>query len=593
MQKFSCVQTHCKNEGKGYGMKKWITAALLVLLALMLVSGAQGEGRDAFLGCWELDSLERDGQYISRRALSFTVYVSIREDDTMAFNLNNEQFTICDVRYEQVDGEWVCRADMAISEMYINEEGQLVFTLDSGMKTWMNHAESDPDGVAGLWTIDHAYRDGTYQSRSELRDITLLVGPDQYGVLTVNDKTIDVKLYLQDGKPVLLQRDGSVFPSTLSGDGQLLTFDLETTQGTAWSLALRRDAAAVPGQTPAVEATPVQTADNPFEGTWTTIRSSVNGHEVALSAVGLTQVKLVFSGDQVTLVVDDSPSTYPVEYITGADGRVNGCVLVDDSEKVDVDCAFDAQGHLLMNMYGDDGVVVFEMTKEAQAPAAQSAPATSSPFAGTWSALHATIGGREVSLASAGLTQVKLIFSGDQVTLVVDDSRVTYPLEFTRDGSGSVTGCTFKDRNATSQVYVDCCFDAQGRLLMNMHGDSGVITLVMECEEAPVQTPAEEPAQEAPQGYDGEWTLTHVVINGRMTPAESAGLNGTLRISGETARYIVGAENALGVVTITDGGLTLTSRTAEHVFTVNEAGQLCQQAESFGMTVTLCFTRQP
>lgn len=449
-------------------MKRWFAAVLAALLLLGCAALAEAEGREAFVGIWELDSLELNGEHVRAEQLSFGVTVSIRADDTMVFALAEEEFLLEQVSYRQDGDGWVCTSTLAaMSPMRVDGDGLLYYTLTndgSVMSVWMRPAQPAGDPVTGLWTIDHAYQDGEYQARTTLRDITMTIEADQYGVLNVNGKRVDVRLFLREGEPVLLRADGYVYPSRLLEDG-MLSFDLVTTQGSAWTLVMRREEQA--GEAAAAPA------ENPFVGSWNALTSTYGGYEVALKTVGLQRVQLVFTDSRAELVIDGSRISCEVTWQYGADGQIEGCTV--------------------------------------------------------------------------------------------------------RDGS---------------EIGLECTIDGQGRLQAAMNGSSGTVTLVMERMEPEASAGEENTQTVEPQGYDGLWTLTHVRLNGAELPAAEMGMGGTLRITGETARYTVGDENALGVVTLTQEGLTVTSRSGEYRFVLDDAGQLCQESTSFGLRLTMCFTRE-
>ncbi len=346
-------------------MKKWLLILLTVLLLFSGVLWAQAEGREDFVGYWVLDGLDNGDGYISHESLSFTVIISIREDDTMVFCLKDTAFMIKPVTFQQDAEGWCCKApDIGdLTVMRIDDQGRLYCALINGgrMDVWMRRTQPPGDPVVGSWTIDHAYRDGEYQSRDMLRDISMEIGADQFGVLRVNAREIPVYLYIRDGELIMMDDNGDLYPARMGEDGDSLSFDLVSTEETSWTLGLVRVPAAPAGAAP---ATPQPTA-------------------------------------------------------------------------------------------------------APQAPAA------------------------------------------------------------------------------------------------------------------------------APTGYDGMWTVTAVLLNGMEMDAQTMGVSGTLRVMGESARYTVGDVNALGVVTLMDTGLTVSCRDAEYVFVMDDAGTLLQTVQGPGLTMTLCFTRQP
>lgn len=336
-------------------MKKWIAAVLALLCCMAL--GACAE-ETPFTGYWELDSLVYGSHEVSAANLSFGVTMVIREDGTMIFALAEDQFVTERLTAEETDAGWLGHSTLtSLSALTIDAQGRLCFRLNDEMDVRMSRAEAPGDPVTGVWTIDHAFRNGELQTRDTLRSIGLTVEADQFGVLMVNDRSISVRLFLRDGGLVVLRNDGHVYPATLSEDGQTISLDLTTTEGSAWTLVLARG---------------------------------------------------------------------------------------------------------------------------AEEPAAPEGTATAQP--------------------------------------------------------GQTAGTA---------------------------------------------------------GFDGTWVLAEVCMNGRAHAPADLGMEGLLRIMGESARYTVGTENTLGLVTMTETGLTLHCRSGEYHFVLNEAGQLCQEAQSFGLTVTLCFTRQP
>lgn len=336
-------------------MKKWI-AVLLALLCFMAL-GARAE-ETPFTGYWELDSLVYGSHEVSASNLSFGVTMVVREDGTLIFALAEDQFVTERLTAEESAAGWLGHSTLnSMSALTIDGEGRLCFRLNDEMDVRMYRTEAPGDPVVGEWTIDHAFKNGELQSRDTLRNIGLTVEPDQFGILLVNDRSIGVRVFLREDELVVLRSDGYVYPAALSEDGQSISLDLTTTEGSAWTLVLVR---------------------------------------------------------------------------------------------------------------------------KAQEPAAAEESSASQP-------------GQSAEAA----------------------------------------------------------------------------------------------------GFDGTWTLTEVRMNGRSHTPADLGMEGLLRIMGESARYTVGTENVLGLARITETGLTLYCSSGEYHFTFNEAGQLCQEAQSFGLTMTLCFTRQP
>lgn len=336
-------------------MKKWITM-LLALLCLMAF-GVRAE-ETPFTGYWELESLVYGSHEVSASNLSFGVTIVVREDGTLIFALAEDQFVTEHLTAEETAAGWRGHSTLSsMSALTIDDKGRLCFRLNEEMDVRMHRAEVPGDPVVGEWTIDHAFRNGEMQTRDTLRNIGLTVEPDQFGVLRVNDRSIGVRLFLREGELVVLRSDGFVYPATLSEDGQSISLDLTTTEGSAWTLVLVRKT---------------------------------------------------------------------------------------------------------------------QESSEAEEPAT-------------------SLSGQSAEAA----------------------------------------------------------------------------------------------------GFDGTWILAEVRMNDRSHAPADLGMEGLLRITGESARYTVGKENALGLVKTTESGLTLYCSSGEYHFTLNEAGQLCQEAQSFGLTLTLCFTRQP
>lgn len=454
-------------------VKKWITVLLALLICMLAVAQAE---ESPFTGYWELDSLEYDGRNANAADLSFGVTLVIRGDGTMIFALAEDQFVTEQLTAEESATGWKGYPTLeSMSPMYISFDGRLCFTLNGEMVVRMRRSQPAGDPVTGAWTIDHAYKNGERQSRDTLRDIGLTVEEDQFGVLSINGKCIHVRLFLRDGELVVLRDDGHVYPATLSEDGQILSLDLTTTEGSAWTLVLTRPAQA---ETTETEQLPVQTvpaeAENPFLGMWVSTSASVEGRQ--------------FVPDQlITLRID-----------------------------------------------GESGV------------------------------------------------------------LSLGDDTSGCRLEYVRDEAGQIVRCNVSDN---SDMTASCTIGADGLLVMAMDGDSGraLVYMARDTAEEPASQPVQQPEalSAATSAFDGTWVLTEVRMNGVSHAPEQLGMEGTLRITGESARYTVGKENTLGLVTELEDGLSLYCRSGEYRFVTDEAGNLCQEAQSFGLTVTLCFTRQP
>lgn len=453
-------------------MKKWITVLLALLMCAALCAQAE---KTPFTGYWELDSLEFDGSNVGVSELSFGVTLVIREDGTLLFALAEDQFVTELLTAEETSTGWRGRSTLSnMSPMYIDIMGRLCFTLNGDMVVRLNRSEPPGDPVVGEWTIDHAYKNGVLQSRDTLRDIGLTVAEDQFGLLNINGKYISVRLFMRDGELVVLRDDGHVYPATLGEDGQSLSLDVTTTEGSAWTLVLTRSEAAPEAEPESFLAAP---GENPFQGLWSSVSASLRGKPVRLKVA----VTLRIDGENGLLTMDGDTGRCAVTYDYDEEGRIVGCTISDNSDMTGR-CIIGADGLLVMELDGDDGQVLLTMAQEAPEPAADPAPQ---------------------STAGAGI------------------------------------------------------------------------------------------APAASSGYDGEWVLTAVVMNGRSHIPADLGMEGVLRVTGESARYKVGAENTLGLVTTAEDGLVLHCRSGEYRFVLNEEGQLCQQTQSFGLTVTLCFTRQP
>ena len=102
----------------------------------------------------------------------------------------------------------------------------------------------------------------------------------------------------------------------------------------------------------------------------------------------------------------------------------------------------------------------------------------------------------------------------------------------------------------------------------------------------------EEPATEVPVvafngDFTGTWYVVYVEEAGQLTAVATRGVTGTLTVYVESARWTLGKNSALGVVSRTDSALRMTTVDGDYTFTRNEHGYLCLPTTMNGTAVVL------
>lgn len=551
-------------------MKKLLTALLAVLLFILGAAYAQAEGREDFIGYWELDELMSGGRLTERGSLSFNVVISIREDGLLVFSLDDAGFFFeKPVFVPAEDGKgWICRFedDAQITDLVIDETGRLHYALLNGerLDVWMIRTQPPENPMCGEWTVDHAYRDGQMVPRSGLKDIGLKLEADGFGMLTISDKQAAVRLAMVNGAPELNSGDGEKYAVRLNGDAGTLEIDMEIAGGEKVTLVLVR-----------VE----QQAAAAFRGGWHVVGAERNGEAAPLS--GDTQrITLAFSGEKALLTMGESSGECAVTYAPDTDGEP-GCTLKDGSS-MNVQCTINAQGQLVMEMKDGGNVVRIFMERDE---ATERTTAAENPFNGLWNATISSMNGEKIPLDSVGLQKVTLEIRDGECRLTVNEDAGGCAAAYEYGPDGVPVSCTLRDNSSINAV---CTIDESGVLYVKIVGDAGTLTLHMER----VTGSGEQETPAAKTDYNGKWVLAEVQLGGATVPAEQSGLAASLNVSGESARFIMNPVSMLGVTSVTDAGLTLTGRDGEYLFVPDGEGQLQMKTERYGIEMTLIFIRE-
>ena len=576
---------------------------LALLTALMLCMGCcasyaqSGHDREDYLGYWKLEELKLMGVTMSAESAGWNGFLSFREDDTVIFCMDDDDFSSSDVVYENgvarltdanvempcvigADGKIRCSTtfkEMPIEFVYVRTDYP---ALPAPMADW-----------PGEYELVSVSMGGQSMPTSALSQYEMRIYEDGFGMFSLGKVKASFRMWEEDGAIRGIDKNDARFEAWINENGELCIRMIE--EGLV--IVGRRK---TPAQQPVAETVVSAASDNPFLGEWQSVGVVLMGVELSLPDLGMEEMQLRIEPDMAYIRRGDSEGSCATRY--------EGDVLVFTNGTERIDCTVE-DGWLYMSMNVDGVNLRVKMERVGAVPAAPASPVlpaetpaasvtTTSPFDGVWRPQAYLFMGVEMPAESVDLS-VELVISGSAAMMDVSGEVVQCYVAY--DGNT----CTLYD---DSESNIACVLGEDGRLSVELESDGLMMTMMMvrdgtapEVEEPAAEEPVieipvvEEPAIEVPtaeDGFDGTWTLVQAVRDGEIVAAGQLGLTGSLVVTGSSARYTLGSESMLGLVSIDGTTLKLVGRSS-YTFTLNAQGLLQMETTVDGETLTLRFSR--
>lgn len=577
-------------------MKKKLLALLTALMLLMGCCAAlaqTGHAMEDYLGYWKLESLSANDQTVNADALGWNGFVIFREDGTVIFALDDDSFTGTTAFFE--DGACVIESNRKDIPAAIGEDGKLYCSADiegAAMDIVFVRVQQPavPAQIAaweGAWELAEVTMSGNTLPAEVLTQYSMVVYGDGFGTLHLGGMGAAFRLWEEDGVVKGIDAEDMTFTAWNDEQGRLC---LEMPDADLTIVCRRTEAEQAPAAEAESPAVPAASEENPFIGQWQGVNVSLMGMEFDLEAAGLGDISLRIEQDMAYIVMGGEDGSCPTLY------EGDTCVFTNGTESIV--CTIE-DGYMYMTLDVDGAAVRVKMERVGgEAAPAESAEAeettetvqtaAASSFDGAWIVQGYELMGLELDAADVGMS-ITLVIQGDQAEMDVD-GEVLHCLV-----SVNGSACTLYD---DSDDTIECVLTEEGVLLMDMESDGVSLTVKMVRDgDAPavLQTPAatESPAASTPvEGFDGLWNVAYVDKNGVLTPAAELGVTGSLKVSGDSARYTFGEKNLLGILTIGETELSLTTREGDMDFTLNAQGYLCHETQMDGAQVVVYFLRE-